>query len=469
MNVPRLVIAGTSSGVGKTTISTAVMAALNHRGFRVQGFKTGPDYIDPGYHRLATGRVSRNLDSWMLGREKIAQSFLLAGSEADICVIEGVMGLFDGAQSDGTGSTAEIARLLQAPVILVVDIRSMAQSAAAVVNGFQSFWPGLNVAAVILNRAGSEKHRRTVVRAIEKHCHLPVLGAVFRDANLTTSERHLGLLPVPENKAAREKVETLGTSIEQMLDLELLVKIAESAPEINVPISEKVKVGPAIKIAVALDEAFNFYYQDSLDALTDQGADLVFFSPLRDAQIPPGACGLMIGGGFPEIYLKELAANRAMLASIAHANKQGMPIYAECGGLMYLTERVTGLDGNTYPMAGIVPGSCTMEQKLVGLGYVTAEALCDNVLCGRGYSLKGHEFHYSSYSPAGQPNAFKFDGGRGRSGRLDGYARGNLLASYLHLNFFGDRSLAARFVGKCLQYGGLKADPYAAVAAPSAR
>ncbi len=456
MNVPRLVIAGTSSGVGKTTISTAIMAALHRRGFRVQGFKTGPDYIDPGYHRLATGLVSRNLDSWMMGREKITQSFFYNGSKADICIVEGVMGLFDGSLGDGSGSTAEIAGLLQAPIVLVVDTRSMAQSAAAVVYGYQNFWPHLNIAGVILNRVGSDKHRITATRAIEDRCRIPVIGAIHRDARLSTPERHLGLLPVPENKTAKEKIETLGATIEQLLDLDLLVQIAQSAPQMDVPVNTLniAETRPAVKIAVALDEVFNFYYQDSLDTLTALGANLVFFSPLHDTKIPPGACGLIIGGGFPEMYLKELAANREMRAHIGHAHKHGLPIYAECGGLVYLAERVTGLDGETYPMVGIVPGSCTMETKLVGMGYVTAEALSDNILCSKGYTLKGHEFHYSSFTPAGKSSAYKLYGGRGPDGRLDGHARGNVLASYLHLNFFGDPTLAEGFVNKCREFSG---------------
>ncbi len=450
MNLPRLVIAGTSSGVGKTTLATAVMAALARRGYRVQGFKAGPDYIDPGYHRLATGRFSRNLDSWMLGEEKLLQSFYLAGSRADLSIVEGVMGLFDGAQKDGTGSTAEVAIALKAPVILVIDVRSMAQSAAAVISGYQKFQSQLNLAGVILNRVGSEKHRKVVTEAVEGYCNLPVIGAVFRDSNLSTPERHLGLLPVPENNAAGDKVETLGKYAEQCLDLDLLIRIAGSAPPLktNVEIAE---TEPKVTIAVARDEAFNFYYQDGLDTLAALGANLVFFSPLHDHKLPAGSRGLIIGGGFPEMYLRELAANREMLAAIAGAYRRGMPIYAECGGFMYLTKGVTDLKNNTFPLAGIVPGYCIMRNKLVGMGYVTALAQCDNILCDQGYRLKGHEFHYSDYYPVKPLNAFEFYGGRGRDGRLDGYARENLLATYLHLNFFGDRSLAVRFIDRCLK------------------
>lgn len=451
MNLPRLVIAGTSSGVGKTTLATAVMAALTRRGYRVQGFKAGPDYIDPGYHRLATGRFSRNLDSWMLGTEKVVQSFCRAGSRADLSIVEGVMGLFDGAQEDGTGSTAEVALTLKAPVILVVDVRSMAQSAAAVISGYQKFQPQLNLAGVILNRVGSEKHRRVVAGAVENYCRLPVIGAVFRDARLSTPERHLGLLPVPENNAAGDKVETLGKYAEKCLDLDLLVQIAGSAPPLRTNIAA-VETAPKIIIAVAWDEAFNFYYQDGLDTLTALGAKLVFFSPLHDHKLPAGARGLIIGGGFPEMYLRELAANREMLAAIDGAYRRGMPIYAECGGFMYLARGVTDLRNHTFSLAGIVPGYCVMRDKLAGMGYVTARAQADNILCDRGCELKGHEFHYSDYYPVKHLNAFKFYGGRGRDGRPDGYARENLLATYLHLNFFGDRSPAVRFIDRCLKW-----------------
>ncbi|MBO8168294.1 MAG: cobyrinate a,c-diamide synthase [Thermoanaerobacteraceae bacterium] len=452
MHIPRLVIAGTHSGVGKTTLATGIMAALTARGYRVQGFKVGPDYIDPGYHRLATGRASRNLDCWMMGEDRVRQSFVLAGTGADICIIEGVMGLFDGSSENGAGSTAEIARILQAPVILVVDVRFMGQSAAAVVQGYRQFWRDINVAGVILNKVGSQRHRDMVVKAIESHCGVPILGTVLRDEELTTPERHLGLLPVAENRQAQEKISVLGRRVASAIDLERLVGIAKSAAPVKGSAGVLDRSSPRVEIAVARDEAFNFYYQDGLDMLEACGAELAYFSPIRDSGLPPRAGGLLIGGGFPESYLQELSENRPMLEAIGRAYRQGMPIYAECGGYMYLTRQVTGTGGDTYPMVGIVPGTCIMEPRLVGMGYIKAVAQRDNILCLKGDVLRGHEFHYSRFQSEQPPNAFVFYGGRAEDGRVDGYADGNLLASYLHLNFFGHQQQARRFVERCVAF-----------------
>ncbi len=453
MKLPRVVIAGTHSGVGKTTLAVALMAALSKRGYCVQGFKVGPDYIDPGYHRLATGRFSRNLDCWLMGEDGVYQSFCAAASRVEISVIEGVMGLFDGARTGGTGSTAHVARLLKAPVILLVDVRSMGQSAAAVVCGFQNYWPDLQVAGVIINKVGSDKHRDMVRKAIERYCGVPVLGAVYRNGDLFTPERHLGLLPVAENNQAREKVAALGRHAEKAVDLEQVIKIAESAPPLALPALPQPQ-SRRVTVAVARDEAFNFYYQDSLDVLTACGARLVFFSPLHDRALPVDVHGVIIGGGFPEMYLQQLSANRKMIAALHEAGEAGMPIYAECGGFMYLSRQVTDLKGNSYPMAGLVPGFSVMTKKLAGMGYVTAVARYDNLLCSRGERLNGHEFHYSHYLPAaGETNtAFSFYGGRGADGRPDGYAKDNLLASYLHLHLFGQWKAAQRFIRFCKRY-----------------
>lgn len=278
MNMPRVVIGGTHSGVGKTTLATGIMAALKNQGLRVQGFKVGPDYIDPGYHRLATGTMSRNLDCWMLGEDRLLQSFTGAAESADISVVEGVMGLFDGAREDGAGSTAHVARLLQAPVILVVDVKSMGQSAAAVVYGYQHLWPDLNIKGVIINKVASEKHYAMVRESIEKKCNIPVIGAVYRDAALATPERHLGLLPVAEHDEVDEKISRLGENIAAAVDLAELITIARSAPSLTSPYRQKILNNFEVSLAVARDEAFNFYYQDGLDLLTAMGAKLKFLA-----------------------------------------------------------------------------------------------------------------------------------------------------------------------------------------------
>ena len=452
MNIPRIVIAGTHSGVGKTTISVGIMAALTEQGLKTQGFKVGPDYIDPGYHLLATGQPSRNLDSWMLGKDKVKQSFQSAGRHADICVIEGVMGLFDGNRKNGTGSTAEIAQLLAAPIVLVIDVRSMGQSAAALVKGYQTFWPQLKFAGVILNRIGSEGHRELVTEAIEHHCEIPVLGALSKNDTISTPERHLGLLPAAENRRANENIASLGNMISNSIKISTLLEQAKAAPPFHVMHSNKKSNKSKVTIAVARDEAFNFYYQDGLDVLRQQGAKLVYFSPLHDNSLPPQTDGIIIGGGFPESYLKELSDNTDMLRSLRKAHHSGMPIYAECGGYMYLTDSITGLDELTYSMVGLITGTSTMHRRLVGMGYIEAAALADNLLCSKGELLKGHEFHYSKSHPQQPANAFKFYGGRDADGRVDGYAADNLLASYLHLNFLGHETQAANFLKRCLEY-----------------
>lgn len=452
-HIPRLIIAGTHSGVGKTTIATGIMSALTKQGFKVQGFKTGPDYIDPGYHTLVTGRPSRNLDEFMLSPDVLKQVFVKAAAGMDIAIVEGVMGLFDGG-TGGVGSTANLAKLLQAPVVLVVDVRAMADSAAALVYGFKHYDPSVEIAGIILNRVGSERHFKMVKTAIENKVGVPVLGYLTKDAKLSMPERHLGLLPVEENFNTAWQTE-LAEKLEAALDLKQMLALAQAAKPLTAELPKVHSREKIVRIALARDEAFTFYYQDGLDILTDLGAELVPFSPLRDKKLPDDIDGLIFGGGFPEMFSTALAENQAMYESIRTAHQAGMPIYAECGGLIYLCREVTDFSGqHSAPMVGLVPANCKMQQKLVTVGYVEAEACQDNILCSQGTKIRGHEFHFSVMLSQEEefPWAFTFKKLRDGSTYPGGYCEGNLLASYLHCHFAGNPEAAGSFVAKCLAY-----------------
>ncbi|MGB9887599.1 MAG: cobyrinate a,c-diamide synthase [Moorellales bacterium] len=454
--LPRVAIAGVKSGVGKTTIATGIMAALARRGLTVQGFKVGPDYIDPTYHTAATGRVSRNLDTFLLGPEAVRESFFRACRGADLAIVEGVMGLFDGREGSGEGSTAEICRLLGLPVVLVVDASSLGQSAAALVWGYSRFDPGLEVVGVILNRVAGPRHAALLKEAVEGATGIPVVGSLGREESLTLPSRHLGLVPAVEEEELARASRRLGEVVSDQVDLDRLVRLAQDARPLNSPASfvfPPEPGGPKVVIALARDRAFHFYYQDTLELLEALGAELVPFSPLETPKLPPGAAGVYIGGGFPEVFLEALAANRTLKADLRRAVAMGMPVYAECGGLMYLCREVRGPEGDSWPMAGVIPAVCRMEGRLVGLGYREAEALRSNLLFAAGSLVRGHEFHYSRLEPEG-PNfcwAYRLRDGSGRL-RLDGYARGSLLASYLHLNLLGYPEAAASFLKAARAY-----------------
>lgn len=454
-NFPRLVIAGVHSGVGKTTLSTAVMGALTRLGLKVQPFKVGPDYIDPGYHTAATGRVSRNLDAWFLGVDGVREMFARSAGDADISVIEGVMGLYDGRGSGEEGSTAQVAKILRAPVMLVLDARSMARSAAALVTGYKYFDSGVNLAGVFLNRVGGDRHYHLLKEAIEQNCGVPVLGRAGRWDGLELPERHLGLLPTAEKEGVLPYIKALSEKITGGIEVERLLELARSVPAPPPP-SRRVfpSAGPpaSVRLGVVMDSAFNFYYHDGLDLLGALGAEIVPCSAL-DGAFPGDIDGLYIGGGFPEMFARELSGNHAFIQGLRAAHARGMPIYAECGGFMYLTRAVTDFQGERHQMAGVIPGECRMQSKRAALGYVTATALADNILVAGGQSIRGHEFHYSTLElDQGSPGAYRlFKEGVGGS-RADGYVRGNLLASYLHIHFAGHPEAAGRFINKCLEY-----------------
>lgn len=460
MKIPRLMIAGTHSGVGKTTITTALMAALRNQGYNVQPYKVGPDYIDPSYHTIATGNRSRNLDAWMLSETTVKDLFVQSAAKADIAVIEGVMGVFDGSSGIGEqGSSAHIAKLLKCPVVLIVDVKSMARSAAALVLGFRNFDPELEIAGVILNRVGSDRHLKLVTEAIETYSDVPVIGYIKKNARLELPSRHLGLVPTVEGGGLPDKVMTLADEIKEGIDTGRLVQIAQAARRLEAAGGQPVGSGgcgsPKVRIGLAWDEAFSFYYQDGLETLERLGAQLVRFSPLHDLRLPEGIDGLYIGGGFPEVFIRELGSNQELMEDIRKAGRAGMPIFAECGGLMYLCRAIVDFEGEEYPMVGLVPGKCLMEKKLVGMGYVESESLSDNILSASGGRIRGHEFHYSRIQPVPDEEfdyAFQLHRNRYRDSILDGYARGNVLASYLHLHFASDPGLAERYINACEKY-----------------
>ena len=452
VKIPRLVIAGTQSGVGKTTIVSALLMSLRKRGLAVQAYKVGPDYIDPGYHALASGRPCHNLDSWLMPPERLLDLFTATSRGMDMAVVEGVMGLFDGGRG-GVASTAAIARLLKAPVVLVVNARSAGESVAATVLGFRQYDPEVQLAGVILNQIGSDSHRQIVTEALDK-IGVRVFGVIRRAESLKVPERHLGLLPVTENDA-EQVLANIHSAIAGQIDLDAILELAQSAPDMEIAPAPALPAQRRVRIGVARDEAFSFYYPESLRILEEMGAELVDFSPLRDATIPE-ADGLLFGGGFPEMFLAELAANSSMLERIRKASFSGMPILAECGGYMYLCRQVVSFAGDRYHMAGLIPECCHMEKSLQTVGYVEAKALGDNLLCLAGESLRGHEFHFSSMAAENESvenkRAFLITKNRTGAERAGGYADKDLLASYLHMHFAGNSSAARRFVDKCAAY-----------------
>lgn len=451
----RIVIAGTQSGVGKTTIAIGLMAALVNKGYKVQPFKVGPDYIDPGFHSLVTGIKSRNLDSYFLGEDGVKEVFLNSAEKADISIIEGVMGLFDGKGKKGISSTAQIAKILNAPVILVIDAKKLAQSGAAIAYGYKNYDPELNVKGIILNNIASQGHYQMIKTPIEEKVGIKVIGYLPKNIQLELPERHLGLVPTQESKKLKYFFKEISKEISSYIDLEQVLNISKNSNQ-TVSLSEKKIYKQGIKcnvdIGVAYDQAFNFYYQDSLDILEKQGVNIKYFSPLKDNRLPE-VDGLYIGGGFPESFLEDLAANKSMKIDIYNKIKVGLPTYAECGGLMYLTRQITNFDSQEFPMVGIIPACTMMEKKLQAMGYVEVKAIQDNLLLKKGQQARGHEFHYSRLVNLKADNfTYQVSGGKGVSGRLAGYQYKNLLASYIHLHFGNNPDLAKNFLNSCLHY-----------------
>ena len=450
-NIPRVVIAATQSGAGKTTIVTGLLAALRQQGLKVQSFKAGPDYIDPGYHKLASGQPAHNLDSWLTPAEILPEILATETANADIAVVEGVMGLYDGGRQ-GISSTAEIAKIIGAPVLLVIDAKSMCASAAAIAKGFRDYDPAVQVAGVILNRLGSDTHEQ-MIREAMAGIGMEVFGALRRDESLKMPERHLGLLPVEENEEL-ELIERMGQAAAKQIDLDKVLALARSAKPLMVKSVAEVSKRYSCRIGVARDEAFSFYYLASIKVLERLGAEIVPFSPLHDEE-PPKVDGLFIGGGFPEMFAEKLAGNVVMRRAIKTLAQKGMPMLAECGGYMYLMEALQDFAGRVHEMAGVFSGRAVMTEKLQMVGYVEAELQQDSLLGSRGTKLKGHEFHFSKEGEmiSGNKAPFVFRKLRNNSEYPAGQQVQNVLGSYLHLHFAGCPQAAENFVRKCAAYG----------------
>ena len=443
----RLLLAGTHSSVGKTTVTLGLLAALRARGLAAVPFKAGPDYIDPSLHRQAAGRPSRNLDPWLLDEPTLRAAFERGARDGDVAVVEGVMGLFDGIGATQEGSTAAVARALDCPVVLVLDVAAMSGTAAALVLGCQRMQPDVNLVGVILNRVGGNEHARSTAEAILAATGLPVLGSLPNDAALHLPERHLGLVPAGEGGVPEAVLERLASLVEARFDLAALLRLAESTPPLpEAWESELQPIRGRPRIAVGQDRAFGFYYQDSLDLLAALGAEVVPVSPLDDPALPDGTGGVYLGGGFPELYAQQLSANDGMRAAIQAHARTGRPIYAECGGLMALGRALTDFEGRRWPMFDLLPVETKMQSERLTIGYRELEALRDSPLLAQGARVRGHEFHWSvADPPTADQAAFRVD----RSDRLEGFQVGNTLGSYVHLNLAGAPDLARRFVAAC--------------------
>ncbi|MFC5008659.1 cobyrinate a,c-diamide synthase [Dactylosporangium cerinum] len=444
--VARIVIAAPASGHGKTTVATGLLAAFAARGMRVAPFKVGPDYIDPGYHALAAGRPGRNLDPVLVGEDRIGPLFAHGSAGADIAVVEGVMGLFDGRTGAGEfGSTAHVAKLLDAPVLLVVDATAQARSIAAVVHGFRSFGSGVRIAGVVLNRVGSDRHER-ILRDACAEVGTPVLGVLRRHDAVAAPSRHLGLVPVVERHAeATESVRALAAVVAAGVDLDAVLAVARAAPAfVAAPwspvVAEPVAGRPLV--AVAGGPAFSFSYAETVELLAAAGAEVSTVDPLRDESLPPGTRGLVVGGGFPEVYAQQLSDNVPLRSAVAALAARGGPVAAECAGLLWLAR---SLDGR--PMCGALPVDAAMTPKLT-LGYRDAVAVGDSVLAAAGTRVSGHEFHRTAVTPpAGATPAWAW---RGETGTVrEGFTAGSVHASYLHLHWAGAPELAHRLVTAC--------------------
>ncbi len=449
-NSTGLMIAGTASGVGKTTVALALIAAMRRRGLVVQPFKGGPDFLDTGHHSRMSGRIARNLDTWMLGPEANADVLAQGRRGADAVVVEGMMGLFDG--KDGlseVGSTAEIAKLLALSVVLVVDAGKSARSVGAVVLGFEKFDPSLRLAGVILNNVASERHFAMLKSAIESACATPVLGWVPREPAATIPERHLGLHAAPNEPQEDAMLEVFAELAERHLDMDQIVTLACGSPS-AVPHAGSTEasedVGP-VRIGVARDKAFSFYYEDNLDLLREAGAEIVPFSPLEDDALPKDLDAIYLGGGYPELYAAQLSANMGMLAGVREFAASGRLVYAECGGMIYLSKSLSSLSGQGHPMAGVLPMQFEMTERLVSFGYVTVKVTDDCLLGTAGTEVRGHSFHYSRIVGVPDlPVSYRVQYSLSGREEVEGFRAGGVLASYVHLHFRGNESIAKNFV-----------------------
>lgn len=469
MPIPRIIIAGTTSGVGKTSITLGILYILKNLGFKIQSFKIGPDFIDPSYHHFVTNSPSYNLDSWLMGKKGLINTFEKYTIGKDIAVIEGVMGLFDGAGGKNNfASTAQIAKILNSPIILVIDASKAARSIAAIAYGFMKFEKGLKIKGIILNKISSNRHFNFIKDAFENKIKIPIVGVIYRNQELIFSERHLGLIPREELDDKRRKVILNSAKVlSESLDAEKIVSLIRPRQNETVR-KKKIDTGKeqniqSIKIAVALDESFNFYYQENLDTLQKKGAQLIFFSPLNDLRLPEEVDGIIIGGGFPEILARNLSRNQSMMRAIKKRAESQIPIYAECGGLMYLSksikegpssyknDKIRESKGNfnkTYRMIGLIDAITNMTDQLT-LNYTQGKVINES-LFGNINRVRGHEFHFSVMENISNDSKFSYylNKGKGITNQKDGIVVYNTLASYTHLHF-SNTKLPERFILNC--------------------
>lgn len=452
---PRIAIGGTHSGVGKSSLTLALVTALRRRGYRVQTFKVGPDFLDPSYLALASGRPCYNLDGWMMGRKHVEKLFARATADADIAIIEGVMGLFDGSRmSSLKGSTAEIAFWLKIPVVLVADVHGMSRSFAATVKGYAAFDRRISVSGVIANRCGSENHVLILKEALKVSMLPPLMAAIPRGALPRLPSRHLGLVTADTRNLTPQILDMLADAFEQHAVLEEFLKLAETAPLLHEDASVTEIVTPRVCIGIAYDAAFHFYYQDFLDELERRGCSLIRFSPVNDNSLPEGIDALYLGGGYPEELAADLAKNLDMLAAVREFAESGRPIYAECGGLMYLCRTLEKADGTVYPMVGLLPADTRMHERNKVLAY-TEVLLKDDAFWGKkGSMVRGHEFHYSHFltSPAGLDgwcSVYRTKQRRSEISEDEGFQKNRVLASYVHLYLASRPALVEHFIKTC--------------------
>lgn len=440
-NCPRIVIAATNSGAGKTSISLGLARALKRRGLKVQTFKVGPDFLDPTYLAMASKRTCYNLDSWMMGKEYLPKLFARTTQSADIAVIEGVMGLYDGASPACLeGSTAEVADILKAPIALIANARGLSGSFAAVVKGFACFEEQINVSAVIANRCGSDRHKEWLAESLAA-AELPeMIGAIERQSFPGLPSRHLGLVTADRETLKAEVIDKLADICEQNIDIDALLKIASKAKAIEVNNEEATMPVQSMRLGIARDSAFHFYYQDNLETLERHGCELVEFSPINDASLPDDLDGLYIGGGYPEEFAEALSVNENMRNSIAEFAGSNKPVYAECGGLMYLGNKLITSNAKEYPMVGLLDISTKMLDRFKALGYVQVALIQDSLWGTKDTTIRGHEFHYSEIisdlpGDSGWKRAYWLTRSYGNSETAAGFQKGNVLASYVHIHF----------------------------------
>jgi cobyrinic acid a,c-diamide synthase len=461
-----LLISSPQGHSGKTIVTVGLCKLLTQRGFLIQPFKKGPDYIDPSWLTIAAGRSCRNLDLFLIPKDQLVFSFQRSCERVNFAIVEGAMGLYDGLDSHGT--TAEIARLLNIPVLLVVNTTRMTSSIAPMVTGYQQFQKDVHISGVILNYVSNSRHESKLRNAVEQYCGIPVIGSIPRDEDLRIMERHLGLIPSSESNEAELLVERIGRKLESRLDLDQILEIDQSFKTNFKPTSHDLPSYPSyslpkesngaktrslrtIRIGIVCDCAFNFYYPENLEALTHREVELVFINSLKDRL--PSVDGLYIGGGFPEFFLEDLEKNRELREDIARAIEAGLPVYAECAGLMYLSQKIHW-QGRSYEMVGAIPAEVEVSKKPEGHGYVIAEVMDENPLFPIGLTIRGHEFHHSKVSiKKGVKFAYRIKRGYGIDGQRDGVLYKNIFAAYTHLHALGTPSWAQAFVSLAAKEG----------------